>query len=158
MRLWRRCGRWSTGTASPRPPTPLGRRQGPRRRDGTPRPSSLHRNRPRRSRHLRRRPRPLLRPGRASVWHARALGQGLCQWWAGAGPSVASSVAGSYRGGFSTVGSQSLYTAHSTGRTYDATPPPRTHVFDAAATTGPWAARARHRLPRPPSPFRPGRP
>ena len=37
-------------------------------------------------------------------------------------------------------------------------PPPRTHVFDAAAITGPWAARARHRLPRPPSPFRPGRP
>ena len=73
--------------------------------------------------------------------------------------SVAGSVAGSYRGGFSTVGSQSLYTAHSTGRTYDATaPPPRTRVFGAAATTRPWAARARHRLPRPPSPFRPGRP
>ena len=30
--------------------------------------------------------------------------------------------------------------------------------FGAAATTGPWAARARHRLPSPPSPFRPGRP
>ena len=42
----------------------------------------------------------------------------------GRAPSVAGSVAGSYRGGFSTVGSQSLYTAHSTGRTYDATGPP----------------------------------
>ena len=36
--------------------------------------------------------------------------------------------------------------------------PPRTHVFGVAATTGPWAARARRRLPRPPRPFRPGRP
>ena len=42
----------------------------------------------------------------------------------GRAPSVAGSVAGSYRGGFSTMGSQSLYTAHSTGRTYDATGPP----------------------------------
>ena len=47
----------------------------------------------------------------------------------GRAPSVAGSVAGSYRGGFSTVGSQSLYMAHSTGRTYDATGPPPVPVF-----------------------------
>ena len=48
----------------------------------------------------------------------------------GRAPSVAGPVAGSYRGGFSTFGSQSLYTAHSTGRTYDATaPPPPVPVF-----------------------------
>ena len=75
----------------------------------------------------------------------------------GRAPSVAGSVAGSYRGGFNTVGSQSLYTAHSTGRTYDIRRD-CTHVLGADATTWPWAGRARHRLPRPPSPFRPGRP
>ena len=81
----------------------------------------------------------------------------------GRAPSVASSVASLYRGGFSTVGSQSLYTAHSTGRTYEATAPPPYPCFRCGcnhwALGGPCPAPpARHPLPRLPGPFRPGRP
>ena len=76
----------------------------------------------------------------------------------GRAPSVAGSVAGSYRGG-----SVPWVARACTQRTARAAPmtrldPPRTHVFGVAATTGPWAGRARRRLPRPPRPFRPGRP
>ena len=31
-------------------------------------------------------PGPCSARGMLPLWHARALGQGLCQWWAGAGP------------------------------------------------------------------------
>ena len=76
MRLRRWCGRWSTGTASPRPPTLLDQRCGRRRRGGTPRPNSLPRSRPGHSPRDRHRPQLLVPPGHASAVACTGTGPG----------------------------------------------------------------------------------